>query len=116
MALTPAQVTADYLAAVGRVGENIAVRRFSGPPATRTHVDTPVRARVMGYQPHEMTGDVVQGDRKVICLIDTLASLLPITVNDKFVIRGAEVRIKAVDDNTRRVNGTLIALEIQASG
>lgn len=116
MGLTPVQAKADYLAAMERVGENVSIRRFAGAPASRTHVDTTVRARVVGYQPNEMIGDVVQGDRKVICLIDTLTSLLPITTNDKLVIRGNEVKIKAVDDNTRRIDGTLIALEIQVAG
>jgi hypothetical protein len=31
-------------------------------------------------------------------------------------VRGKVKRIKAVDDNTRRIGGTLIALEIQAGG
>jgi hypothetical protein len=70
----------------------------------------------MGYQPKELIGAIVQGDRKVIALIDALGALLPLTTTDKLVIRGREVAIKAVDDNTRRIGGTLIALEIQAAG
>jgi hypothetical protein len=42
--------------------------------------------------------------------------LLPITTNDKIVIRGKELAIKAVDDNTRRIGTTLIALTLQVGG
>lgn len=110
------RILASYQKAFARVGEDIAVRRFSGSGPSRTHVDTTVRARVVGYAPHELIGSVVQGDRKVICLVDTLSGLLPITTGDALYIRGRQVAIKAVDDNTRRVGGTLIALEIQAAG
>jgi hypothetical protein len=75
-----------------------------------------VLARVLSYQPHEIVGSVVQGDRRVIALVDALGALLPLTTADKLVIRGREVAIKAVDDNTRRVAGTLIALELQVQG
>jgi hypothetical protein len=58
----------------------------------------------------------VQGDRRVIALVDTLSSILPVTISDKCVVRGKELAIKAVDDNTRRIGGTLIALELQVGG
>lgn len=115
-ALTAARAAADYAAAMDRFGEDIIVRRYSGPAASRTHIDTTVRARVMDYQPTELVGGIVQGDIKVIALVDTLSSLLPLTTNDRLVIRGKEVSIKGVDDNTRRLAGTLIALEIRAEG
>lgn len=111
-----ARALASYRRSMARVGEEIAVRRFSGPPASRISVDTTVRARITGYEPHEIAGPVVIGDRKVICLVDTLASLLPLTTADRLVIRGKETAIKKVDDSTRRVGGTLIALEIQVGG
>jgi hypothetical protein len=110
------RVLADYQQAMAVSGEDIAMRRFSGTPQSRTHADTTVRAKVAGYEPTELIGSIVQGDRKVICLVDTLSGLLPVTTADKLVIRGKEVAIKAVDDSTRRVDGTLIALEIQAAG
>ena len=52
----------------------------------------------------------------MIALVDTLSAILPLTNDDKLVIRGAEVAILAVDDETRRIHGTLIALEIQVRG
>lgn len=105
-----------YKRSFARVGENIAIRRFSGAGASRTHADTTVRARVTDYDPSELNGDVVQGDRKVICLVDTLTSILPVTTDDKIVLRGSELTIVKADDSTRRVAGILIALELQARG
>jgi hypothetical protein len=107
---------ASHRAFINEIGEDIIVRRYTGVAPNRVAHDTTTRARVMGYQPKELIGAIVQGDRKVIALIDALGALLPLTTTDKLVIRGREVAIKAVDDNTRRIGGTLIALEIQAAG
>lgn len=101
---------------IAAVGETIHVRRYTGTGPTRTYVDAATTARVTGYAPRELVGGIVQGDRKVIALVDTLGAVLPLTTSDKLVIRGREVAIKAVDDNTRRIGGVLIALEIQAAG
>lgn len=111
---------------IGAIGETVTVRRYSGTAPGRTVVEADILARVIGYAPKELVGTIVQGDRKVIALNDpvatvtppkvSLASLLPLSTADKLVIRGREVAIKAVDDNTRRVAGTLVALEIQAAG
>lgn len=113
---TPAQwlaITRDRILADG---ETVLVRRYSGTGPTRTKVDTAAQARVMGYLPRDLVGSIVQGDRKVTMLVDTLSAVLPVTTSDRLVIRGREVAIKAVDDNTRRPQGVLIALEIQAEG
>lgn len=114
--MTPDDVLAQYRVAMTQVGESVSVRRYSGSGAARTKVDTATTARVMGYRPNELVGQVVQGDMKVIAMVDTLSAILPVTVSDFLVIRGAERKIKAVDDNTRRIQGTLIALEITAAG
>lgn len=106
--MTPAEAIASYRRVMNRVGETIYVKRGL--------VSTATTARVMNYDPSQLIGPVTQGDRKVIALVDTLTSLLPLTVNDKLIVRGKTLAIKAVDDSTRRVGGTLIALEIQAGG
>lgn len=109
-----ARVLASYERAFRRVGEDVVIirtTRAGGPVARVT-----ARARVRGYQTDELIGPIVQGDRKVIVLAQTLTSILPLTVADKIKVRGKEVQIKGVDDNTRRVGDTLIALEIQVSG
>lgn len=114
--MTPDQALASHRKFLGEVGEDIIVRRYTGVAPNRVPHDTSARARVMGYQPKDLVGAIVQGDRKVIALVDTLSAVLPLTTNDKLVIRGREVAIKAVDDNTRRIGGVLIALEITAAG
>lgn len=114
--MTPDQALASHRAFINAIGEPVTVRRYSGVGALRTPVDTATRARVVGFTPAELVGSIVQGDRKIIMLVDTLAAVLPLTTSDQLVIRGREVSIKAVDDNTRRIGGVLIALEIHAAG
>lgn len=114
--MTPEQALAATRRAINLTGEVVSIRRFTGSGTPRPHTDTATQARVIGYQPNELIGSIVQGDRKVIALVDSLSSVLPVTTIDKLVIRGKEVAIKAVDDNTRRIQGTLIALEITVSG
>ncbi len=114
--MTPAQALASHRKFINAIGEQVFVRRYSGVGHLRTPVDTAAQARVMGFTPKELVGSIVQGDRKVIMLVDTLGAVLPITTFDQLVIRGREVSIKSVDDNTRRIAGVLIALEIHAAG
>lgn len=111
--MTPAESLAQHRAFIGEDGENVTVRRYA---ADRSKTDIVTKARVIGYLPQQLVGAIVQGDRKVIALVDTLSGLLPLTNADKLVIRGRELAIKSIDDNTRRVAGVLIALEIQAGG
>lgn len=110
------RIAAQYKRSFDRVGEDIAIRRYSGTGQSRTFADTTTRARVTGYEPKELVGTVQQGDRKLIALPTPLASILPLTTADKVVVRGKELAVVAVDDSTRRVGGTLIALEIQVRG
>lgn len=110
------EILAAYRRSMDEVGEDIIVRRYTGVAPSRVSHDTTTRARVMGYQPKDLVGAIVQGDRKVIALVDTLSAVLPLKTSDKLVIRGLEVSIKAVDDNSRRIGGVLIALEITAAG
>ncbi|WP_249225651.1 hypothetical protein [Tardiphaga alba] len=114
--MTPAAALDMHRRFIQEVGEDILIRRYTGTGSPRPKTDTATRARVMGYEPKELVGSIVQGDRKIIALVDDLAGILPITTNDKAVVRGKELAIKAVDDSTRRIAGTLIALEIQAGG
>ncbi len=62
-----------------------------------------------------------KGDRKVIVLAEDVVSAgvpLPLSIgaNTKLVIRGKELAIKAIDDNTRRLGGELVAYEMQVGG
>lgn len=101
------------------VGEEINIRRYSGSGLGRTYVDTSVKARVTGYNPDELVGGIQQGDRNMVVLVEDLVNggfVLPVTPNDKVMLRGKELAIMAVDDSTRRIAGTLIALELQCRG
>lgn len=114
--MTPAEALETHRRFINELGEDIAIRRYTGSGPTRTHADTTTRARVMFFQPNPLIGPAVQGDRKVITLVDNLSGILPVTTDDRAVIGGVPLAIKAVDDNTRRIVGTLIALELTVSG
>lgn len=107
---------ASHRRMINEIGEDIAIRRYTGTGTPRPYTDTTTKARVMGFQPSQLVGPIVQGDRKVIALIDDLSAILPVTTNDKAVVGGKVLAIKAVDDNTRRVGGTLVALELVVGG
>lgn len=106
----------DFLA---EIGEDVTVRRYIGSGPSRPYSDVITRARIMEYTPRDIVGTIVQGDRKLIVLTEPIAALLPLSVsngNDVVIVRGRELQIRAVDDNTRRIGGVLIALEIQVRG
>lgn len=116
--MTPAEIKADYRATLAAVGEVITIRRYTGAGPTRPRFDAEVRARVAAYEPHELVGNIVEGERKAIILAEDLIAAqiaLPLVVGDnlKAVVRGKEVAVKAVDDNTRRVAGELVAIELR---
>lgn len=116
--MTTDQIAADYRRAMDAVGEVVTFRRFTGSGSARPRFDADVRARVMDYTPDELVGTIVQGDRKLILLAEDLiaAQVPPPRKGDKIVVRGKELNIEAVDDNTRRVQGVLIAYEMQVRG
>lgn len=71
-------------------------------------------ARVTGYAPDELIGDIRQGDVKIIARAEGM-SFIPARA-DKVTVRGKILNIEFVDANTRRIQGVLIALEIRARG
>jgi|SRR5262245_10820979 len=117
--MTPDEVRQSYSANMDAVGETIVIRRFTGTGVGRVAVDTDVRARVTGYDYRELVGTIQQGDRKLIVLVEDLVNAgfaVPVTPTDKVVLRGTMISIVTVDDSTRRIQGELIAYEIQARG
>src|SRR4051812_27763634 len=97
----------------------VTIRRYTGTGANRPFFDWSARARVIGYTPQELTGTIQQGDRKAIVFAQDLVDagfLLPVTTNDKLVVRDRELQIIAADHSTRRDEDVLIAIEIQARG
>jgi hypothetical protein len=115
--MTPAAVKASYARALK---ERVTLRRYTGAGANRPRLDVEnIRARTVGYEPHELVGNIVQGDRKLIVYADDLIEngfVLPVTTADEVVVRGKPLAIKAADDSTRRVDGVLIAIELQVRG
>ncbi len=126
--MTPAETIASYRDNVLAAGEEITIRRYTSTGLNRTKLDQVIMARVTGYNPDELVGGIQQGDRRIICLAEDLTAnvatldsppltiVLPLTSTDKVVLRGKELAIIAFDDSTRRVQGVLIAYEIQARG
>lgn len=99
--------------------EIVFVRRYTGTGPSRPFFDVQARARVMNYEAEQLIGTIQQGDRKAIVFVPDLVDAgfaLPVTSNDKLVVRGRELAIMAVDDNTRRDEGELVALELQVRG
>lgn len=98
--------------------ERVSIRRFTGAGPSRPRFDTDARALVSGYEPRELVGAIVQGDRKIIVFADDLITNglpLPVTTDDKVVVDGGkELAILAPD--RLRVDGVLVALQIQARG
>jgi hypothetical protein len=117
--MTPAEVRQSYRENMDAVGETIVIRRYTGTGVGRVPADTDVRARVTGYDERELVGTIQQGDRKIIVLVEDLTNsgfAVPVTPNDKVVLRGTMISIVTVDDSTRRIQGELVAYEIQARG
>lgn len=119
--MTPNQAKAMYLRRLGDF-ETVAIRVYTGVGASRPRFDyEPIRARAVDFAPEDLVGGIVQGDRNLIVLAEDVLSAgvplpLAVSANTKIVIRGRELAIKAIDDNTRRLGGELIAYEIKVGG
>lgn len=116
--MTPAEAKQTLRAFLAEYGEDVIVRRYTGAGESRAETVVTVRARIVGYTPAELIGAIAAGDRRVIMCIDGLEDLLPLSLdgNDVIEVRGKEQSLKAIDDNTRRINGELIGLELQVRG
>ncbi|MEY9436564.1 hypothetical protein [Bradyrhizobium elkanii] len=125
--MTPDESIDQHIRALEENGETVLVRRYAGVgPARAVVKEAAVLAKVKGYQPQDIVGEIQQGDRHVILLNEpaaavptgkvALSTMLPLSKRDFLVIAGAEVSIEAVDDATRRIQGQVIAFEIQVRG
>lgn len=119
--MTPDQAKAMYVRRLGDF-ETVSIRIYTGVGSSRPRFDyEPIRARPVNFSPDELLGGLIQGDRNVIVLADDVANAgvpLPLRTgeNTKMVIRGRELAIKAINDNTRRLAGELIAYEMVVTG
>jgi hypothetical protein len=111
------RIKKDYLNALGEIGENVVIRTYAS--GSDTYTDKTVRARVTEFSPDQLVGPIVQGDRKLIVLAEDVQGTgitLALTTTCKVLVRGKELQVKAIDDNTRRVAGDLIAYELVVGG
>lgn len=122
--MTPAQATAMYRRKM-RPFETVVIRQYQGTGASREKFDWTVMARVVGYEASELIGSVVQGDSHGIILHeDLVAAGFPSPFNTKnvtgdnwrIVVGGQELRIKKVDDRTRKLGDHIIAYDVQIGG
>lgn len=124
--MTPSDALASLRTQMAAHGQAVLIRRYSGTGPTRTKTESEVMARLRGAGSATLVGAVVQGKFTAIVINDPLASvaagkvalssLLPLTTNDKLVVSGRELSIEAIDDQSRRLGGTLVGLNLQVTG
>jgi hypothetical protein len=117
--MTPKAAKASHARMLGQVGEPITLRRYVGIGGDRPYFDCTVTARVVEYAAHDLVGGIQQGDRKLIVLAQDLFDAqwpAPPKRGDSAIVRGKEMHVEAVDDNTRRIKGELIAYEVRVRG
>ena len=111
--------TQRYRGMLGRYGETIQLRHFSGVGAEREYVDYAVLARPSSAAAIEIAGAIQEHSREVIVLADDLRNAglaFPVTNSDAVVIGGKVHQITEVDDWTCRVNGVVVALKLKVRG
>mgnify|MGYP001170202292 CR=1 FL=1 len=120
--MTNANALAGYRRALAARGEPVTVRRINGDAASTAIFDANVIGIVMDYLPKPPVGTdkpegaITLGARNVVVLNDDLQNArfpLPITKNDKVVVRGEELNIMSVDPSKR---GAADAWDIVAMG
>lgn len=75
-----------------------------------------VRARLIDFSASEIASGVREGSRKVIILAEGMTLDPPLREGDRLVIGDASLRLEDIDDQTRRIDGMLIAFEAIATG
>jgi hypothetical protein len=82
------ELRAQYETKIAKVGQWIAIRRYSGSGPTRTSADTLARAYVIYAPDTALVGGVVQGNLLVWALVDAFAGMNPpVNTNDRLVTR-----------------------------
>lgn len=91
---------ADVQRLIERYGESVTLRRGTVEPYT----DVAVKARVAGFEPKDLVGDIKQGDRQVVIGNGEIAAASwpgPPLRGDRLLIGGLPFTITAVD--TRKI-------------
>lgn len=113
--------TADDIKAMYRraLRQTVIVRRYTGEDEPRPKIDATCRANAKQYSGAELTGNILQGDHKVIVYADDIVAggiALPLLASDNLVVDGNQLTITTPPGTRKALDGTLIAYEIQARG
>ncbi len=116
MDIVGAQDEAAYSREMDVNGDTVAIRR-AGTPAT---LYGPIRALIMTYTEQELTGNMQEGDRKVLMLAnDVVASGIPLPIlakQDRLLFGTSTFVVQYVDETSHRTGGQLLAYELRVSG
>lgn len=117
--MTPEESRAAHRRMIDKHGEQVFIRRYDGTGTSRARFEAEVQARIVAYDPEQLVGAVQEGDQKLIVMVEDLEAHqfpFPVRKDDKAIVRGKHLNIEAADDNTRRIAGELIALELRVRG
>lgn len=78
--------------------------------------DVQARAKVSDFSEAEIVAGIQEGQRKLIVFAPDVTWAEPLREGDLAILETGELYINTVDDERRRVDGTLIAYEVTASG
>lgn len=78
--------------------------------------DVQARTKVSDFNEAEIVAGIQEGQRKLIVFAPDITWADPLREGDLAVLETGELYINTVDDERRRVDGTLIAYEVTASG
>lgn len=117
--MSPDSIKATYRRMMNERGETVVHRRFTGAGPNRPRFDADVMGVEWGYEPRDYVGSIVQGESRFILLVEDLVEAqiaLPVTTNDKLVVKGRELSITGVDTGTRGSSGETYAYVLRVKG
>jgi hypothetical protein len=102
-------------AALAGAGSIVVLRRPAN--GSGIDIDVSVLAAIRGYQPHELIGGIIQGDRQVVMgntEIEAAGWPLPPKKNDVVIVRGKTMKVIEVD--IVEVDSTIVRYNLQVRG
>lgn len=114
--MTPETARAALRRQLAAHGEPVTITRGFGGESPTTVAG--IRVRIMDHTSDHLAGGVHQGERKAIVSAEDIAATVlgaPL-INDRIGWNGKNLVVKAVDEATRRVAGTVIGYELKVAG
>jgi hypothetical protein len=111
--MSPDAVKAEYLEALGEVGETVSIRRITGTGPSRTDTSYATIGRVFNGERKELTGGIAQQDLTAIVYApDLFTAGMPsdVVIGDFLVHQGIEHSVYEV--KARRIQGVMVAYEL----